>query len=79
MAFLSPKTLTRVRRNNLARYISGSYGRGNGWRIASGPGRGAGYRGRLTPINHGYAEVTGNMGKFWFTPVVFVMPDNGSV
>ena len=34
MAFLSPKTLTRVRRNNLARYISGSYGRGNGWRIS---------------------------------------------
>jgi hypothetical protein len=30
-------------------------------------------------INHGYAEVTGNMGKFWFTPVVFVMPDSGSV
>jgi hypothetical protein len=26
-------------------------------------------------LNHGYAEVTGNRGKFCFTPVVFVMPD----
>jgi hypothetical protein len=37
------------------------------------------YSSRLTAINHGYAEVTGNMGKFWFTPVLFVMPDSGSV
>ena len=37
------------------------------------------YSSRLTSINQDYAEVTGNMGTFWFTPVLFVMPDIGSV
>ena len=37
------------------------------------------YSSRLTSMNQDYAEVTGNMAKFWFTPVLFVMPDSGSV
>lgn len=37
------------------------------------------YSSRLTSINQDYAEVTGNMAKFWFTPVLFMMPDIGSV
>ena len=36
------------------------------------------YSSRLTAINHGYAEVAGNRGKFWFTPVLFVA-EKGSV
>jgi hypothetical protein len=30
------------------------------------------YSSRLTATNQGYAEVTGNMGKFCFTPVLFM-------
>jgi hypothetical protein len=46
--------------------------------ILSGPG--AGYRGTLKEINHGYAKVEGeNFGNFWFVPAVFLTPDTGSV
>jgi hypothetical protein len=41
--------------------------------IMAGPG--AGYRGKLKEVNKGYANVTGNMGEFWFVPAVFLMHD----
>ena len=41
--------------------------------IFAGPG--SGYRGTLKEINGAYATVVGSMGKFWFPPVVFLMPD----
>ena len=44
--------------------------------IIAGPG--AGYRGVLKEINGAYATVTGAMGKFWFPPVVFLMPDENA-
>jgi hypothetical protein len=44
--------------------------------IIAGPG--AGYRGTLKEINGAYATVVGNMGKFWFPPVVFLMPDENA-
>ena len=44
--------------------------------IVAGPG--AGYRGTLKEINGAYATVVGNMGKFWFPPVVFLMPDGNA-
>lgn len=44
--------------------------------IIAGPG--GGYRGTLKEINGAYATVVGNMGKFWFPPVVFLMPDENA-
>jgi hypothetical protein len=44
--------------------------------IMAGPG--SGYRGTLKEINGAYATVVGNMGKFWFPPVVFIMPDENA-
>ena len=41
--------------------------------IMAGPG--SGYRGTLKEINGAYATVVGQMGRFWFPPVVFIMPD----
>jgi len=49
---------------------------GNKVYIFAGPG--SGYRGTLKEINGVYASVAGNMGKFWFTPVVFLMPDGNA-
>jgi hypothetical protein len=44
--------------------------------IIAGPG--SGYRGTLKEINGAYATVVGNMGKFWFPPVVLLMPDENA-
>jgi hypothetical protein len=44
--------------------------------IFAGPG--SGYRGTLKEINGVYATVVGNMGKFWFPPVVFLTPDENA-
>jgi uncharacterized protein YbjT (DUF2867 family) len=41
--------------------------------IIAGPG--AGYRGTLKEIKQGFATVSGNMGSFWFCPVVFLTKD----
>ena len=49
---------------------------GNKVYIMAGPG--SGYRGTLKEINGAYATVAGNMGKFWFCPVVFMMPDGNA-
>ena len=49
---------------------------GNKVYIMAGPG--SGYRGTLKEINGAYATVQGNMGKFWFCPVVFMMPDGNA-
>ena len=49
---------------------------GNKVYIFAGPG--SGYRGTLKEINGAYATVTGNMGRFWFPPVVFLMPDENA-
>jgi hypothetical protein len=44
--------------------------------IIAGPG--SGYRGTLKEINGAYATVVGNMGKFWFPPIVFITPDENA-
>src|ERR1700756_5774727 len=44
---------------------------GNKVYIMAGPG--SGYRGTLKEINGAYATVVGNMGKFYFPPVVFLI------
>src|SRR6201984_1289786 len=49
---------------------------GNKVYIFAGPG--SGYRGTLKEIHGAYATVVGNMGKFWFPPVVFLMPDENA-
>ena len=49
---------------------------GNKVYIVAGPG--AGYRGTLKEINGAYATVVGAMGKFWFSPVVFLRPDENA-
>jgi hypothetical protein len=49
---------------------------GNKVYIRCGPG--SGYRGTLKEINGAYATVVGNMGKFWFPPIVFIMPDENA-
>jgi len=49
---------------------------GNKVYIIAGPG--GGYRGTLKEINGVYATVVGNMGKFYFPPVVFLMPDENA-
>lgn len=38
----------------------------------------AGYRGTLREINGAYATIEGRMGKKWFAPTVFLVPDGNA-